>query len=693
MIKIKLSIKKFCQLANASERFVSTSRLLAAIHPQAEMKSPAWDLDMHQPPHWARLTSSPALALIVDVLIFYGLSATAFTAVTANLLSFSLGTFLGYLPITRGKFADTSSVDHLPGRVLCGRFVIIFVLAFCFRGILFRHLFETSYWEAEAAILVAAFAGHLVQFFAVVAVVLAQASWITPSANLWRRLAIVVVAYTVAFRVAAMGPVNLIPEEAYYWNYAQHLDLSYLDHPPMVAWLIWVSTSLFGKSEFSVRLPALISWAFAAGFMFGLTAHVFDKNTAFRCLLLMAVLPFYFGFGFFMTPDAPLFAAWAGCLFYLYRALIGESRSAWWGASVCMGLGLLSKYTILLLAFATVGFLLADRRSRHWWVRAEPYFATLLSAIIFLPVLIWNARQGWASFAFQGSRRWSDEFDFSLLLFMGSILLALTPVGVATAAQTLLSPPAAITAPERQPPEYRRQWLFGSMFTLVPLSVFLLFSFFYELKINWTAPVLLAIVPWVAKNMGPEVQPTGKIFRLLQRLWVPTLVAILLTIGAGFYYVYLALPWAGPMAVGRLFGPWKMLGMKVDAIQRQVEIETGARPLVIGMDRYLITSELAFYDQLDGDRFKNAGGTHFFGGKGLMWEYWFPSSSQIGRTIILVDLRAERLAQRPYHEFFERITDIFTETLEIDGRTVGQLYWRIGYGYRGEPPPANNLPD
>jgi dolichol-phosphate mannosyltransferase len=637
--------------------------------------------------------SGAALALILDVSIFYGWSATGFSTVTTNLLSFSLGTLFGYSLVLRGIFAHTARVDRLPVGFLYGRWAIIFFLALFFRGIVFARLLETSYWQPEAAILVAAFAGHLVQFVGVIAIVLARGSWITPSANHWRRLAVVVVVYTVAFKLAAIGPVNLIPEEAYYWNYAQHLDLSYLDHPPMVAWLIWVSTSLFGKSEFSVRLPALISWAFAVGFMFRLTAHVFDGNTAFRCLLLMAVLPFYFGFGFFMTPDAPLFAAWAGCLFYLYRALIAESRSAWWGAALCMGVGLLSKYTILLLALATAGYLLVDQRSRQWWVRTEPYLAALLSAAIFLPVLIWNARQGWASFVFQGSRRWSDDFDFSLTFLLGSILLVLTPVGVAAVAQALLSPPAAITAPKRRPLDSRRRWLFGSMFTLVPLSVFLLFSFLHEPKLNWTAPVWLAIVPWVAKNMGPEVQPSGKIFRLLQRLWVPTLVVLLLTTGAGFYYVYLALPGAGRMVEGRLFGPWKMLGMKVDAIQRKVEIETGARPLVVGMDRYLITSELTFYDQLDGDRFKNAGGPHFFGGQGLMWEYWFPSSSQIGRTIIMVDLRAERLAKRPYHEFFERITDIFTETLEIDGRNVGQLYWRIGYGYRGEPSAANNLPD
>ncbi len=357
------------------------------------MKSLPCNLDIHRLPHGVRLMSGAGLASILDIAIFYGLSANGFTTVTTNLLSFTLGTLLGYSLIARGIFAHTSAVavDDLHVRVLYGRFAIIFLLALFFRGILFPRLLESSYWPSQPAILVAAFAAHLVQFFGVITVVFAQGSWISPSPNHWRRLAIVVVGYTVAFRLAAMGPVNLIPEEAYYWNYAQNLDWSYLDHPPMVAWLIWISTALFGRSEFAVRLPALISWTFAAGFIFRLTANVFDRNAAFRCLLLMAVLPLYFGFGFFMTPDAPLFAAWAGCLFYLYRALIAQSRGSWFGVALCMGVGLLSKYTILLLAFTTAGFLLVDRRSRQWWFRVEPYLAALLSGAIFLPVLIWNA--------------------------------------------------------------------------------------------------------------------------------------------------------------------------------------------------------------------------------------------------------------------------------------------------------------
>jgi dolichol-phosphate mannosyltransferase len=76
------------------------------------------------------------------------------------------------------------------------------------------------------------------------------------SAIRWPTLTAGIVAYLLVLKLIFINSVNLIPEEAYYWNYARHLDWSYLDHPPMVGWLIWLSTSLLGKSELSVRLPA-----------------------------------------------------------------------------------------------------------------------------------------------------------------------------------------------------------------------------------------------------------------------------------------------------------------------------------------------------------------------------------------------------------------------------------------------------
>ena len=189
--------------------------------------------------------------------------------------------------------------------------------------------------------------------------------------------AIGLIGYTVLLRLVYLGLPDLLPEEAYYWNYAQHLDLGYLDHPPMVAWLIGLGTAVFGDTEFGVRIGAFLCWFVTAGFCFALARDLFGKGTALVTVMLAAVLPFFFLFGFFTTPDAPLTACWAGALFFLERALLAGRARAWWGAGICLGLGMLSKYTIVLLAPATLAFLLLDRPSRRWLRRPEPYLAAL----------------------------------------------------------------------------------------------------------------------------------------------------------------------------------------------------------------------------------------------------------------------------------------------------------------------------
>src|ERR1700761_1957146 len=57
--------------------------------------------------------------------------------------------------------------------------------------------------------------------------------------------------------VAALAPIT--PDESYYWLWTRPLQLSYLDHPGMVAWWIWASTALLGDTTLGIRLPAVLS--------------------------------------------------------------------------------------------------------------------------------------------------------------------------------------------------------------------------------------------------------------------------------------------------------------------------------------------------------------------------------------------------------------------------------------------------
>ena len=303
----------------------------------------------------------------------------------------------------------------------------------------------------------------------------------------------------------------------------------------MVAWMIWIGTKLFGNTEFAVRIGASLSWLIAAFFCFQLARNLYGKTVAFVAVMMFCTLPFFFATGLLMTPDAPLTAAWSGALFFLERALIDERRTAWLGVGLCIGLGMLSKYTIALLGPATLIFILLDPGLRRWLWQPWPYLAAAISAAIFSPVVIWNFLNDWASFSFQGQQRLEQPMHFSLPILMGSILVLLTPVGLVAASRTLF----ARSGPDGSWLADRRNWLadrrnaFMAIYTLVPLSVFIFFSLFHEVKLNWTGPVWLAILPALAARLVARDQtPIGSSARVVsRRSWLVTVAVTLLIYG------------------------------------------------------------------------------------------------------------------------------------------------------------------
>src|SRR5882724_7784418 len=526
------------------------------------------------------------LSMVIDLLVFQVLFASGANLELSQITSFFTGAILSFaLNADRGASELKQSSIRW---TLYARFLLVALLALLLRSAVLMLLVGNWHWQPQTAILVAILMATAVfQVGAVFFIYLHSDASENPAIR-WPVVTISVVAYVLILKLIFMGCVNLIPEEAYYWNYAQHLDLGYLDHPPMVAWLIWLSTSLLGKSELSVRLPAYVCWILAAIFMFRLTLNLYDRPAAFRAVLLLAVLPIYFGLGFFMTPDAPLCAAWAGCLYFLERALVAQDRRSWWGVGLCVGLGMLSKYTIALLGLGTLMFLLIDRRSRRWLVRPESYVAAITATLLFSPVILWNMRHEWMSFVFQGSNRWTGVHEFSLYFLVGTILLLLTPVGLLGTVQVLLPPRWQGTRAEQIDPKGQK-YLWSVTFTLAPLSVFVIYSFLFKPKFNWTAPIWLATIPLLAWEIAPSLrQIQGSLAQFIRRLWMPTIVALLFIHGGFFYYVSLGLPGAGPMTAGRLFGEWRALAKSVEEIERRVELETGSEPVIDGMDRNFI---------------------------------------------------------------------------------------------------------
>ena len=499
-------------------------------------------------------------------------------------------------------------------------------------------------------------------------------------ARAWHRLAGAFVAVMIVLRLLYQGQIELLPEEAYYWNYAQHPSWGYLDHPPMVAWLITLWTKVLGHNEFAVRFGATICWLVSASFSYAFTRNLFGQAAAPRALMILAILPFFFATGLLMTPDAPLVACWSATLYFLERALLGERRKAWWGVGCAIGLGMLSKYTIALLGPATLLFILLDRRSRPWYWRPEPYVAVVLALLLFSPVIIWNASHEWASFAFQGARRVSQAPKFSTHMLLGAVVALITPMGLLAAVQYLIGRPFWRRPDANE--ETRRKHHFLLLMTLVPLSVFTFFSLKHEIKINWAGPLWLAMVPVMAWRLGTPVTGAGAFWNWLNKRTVWYAMGLVLLVCYAVILQHLAFGIPGLPYPAKLRVPvgWRAMAAALAATAERVEKETGKECLYIGMDKYFVTSELAFYDKEDGS--SEAAGRHLLGATSLMYRYWFMPTDFAGSPVILVSLQPDTLKAPYIARRFGEMSEITAHELKRGDQVVGKFYYAVGLDYR-----------
>ncbi len=189
--------------------------------------------------------------------------------------------------------------------------------------------------------------------------------------------------------IVLYGNIDLHTEEAQYWTWSQYLDWSYYSKPPMVAYLNYCSEWLFGHSEFSIRINAIL-----LGFLTSIVTYLFtkelfkDKFKAFIASLLVYAMPFYLNAGLFFSTDAPLLF-FALCAMYLgWMAIVYNKWKYWIGFSVALGLGYLSKYAMLF--FIPIIFLYLFFTKRKILSNNRLYVSILFSFVFFLPVLIWN---------------------------------------------------------------------------------------------------------------------------------------------------------------------------------------------------------------------------------------------------------------------------------------------------------------
>lgn len=235
------------------------------------------------------------------------------------------------------------------------------------------------------------------------------------------------------FRFLVLPFMGLMPQDAYYFLYGQHLSLSYFDHPGMIGYILRIFSEIFGQSIFVIKLADFTITTLTIVSFYKLASYFLSEKKLERALILITTTLFISILSFNSTPDVPLLLFWTLSLICLYKAIFEEKKYYWIFAGIAMGLAFNSKYTALLLQFGLIAFLIFSNKYRKLLRSPWLWFSILISILVMFPVFWWNYEHNFASFAFQSSERTSSisEFKISPTNFFGAIahqLLLLLPV-------------------------------------------------------------------------------------------------------------------------------------------------------------------------------------------------------------------------------------------------------------------------
>ncbi len=218
-------------------------------------------------------------------------------------------------------------------------------------------------------------------------------------------VAAVIIAAMTALRIVYASAIELRTDEAYYWTWSKEAALSFLDHPPGIAWLIRFGTAIFGDTNLGVRFGGIVAMLVTQLLLADIVRRLTHDARAIVVAMLMPEAALYYGLLMAkVAPDVAMIPFAVAMVWSLVR-LVQSGDGRWWlAAGLFAGLSMLSKFTAIMFAPAVAAFLLVPDWRWRWLRSPYPYLAVLVAIAVFSPVLIWNAQHDWASFRFQGVR-------------------------------------------------------------------------------------------------------------------------------------------------------------------------------------------------------------------------------------------------------------------------------------------------
>jgi hypothetical protein len=237
-------------------------------------------------------------------------------------------------------------------------------------------------------------------------------------------------ALAIVLHLPGIGRYGFFRDELYYIACSEHLAWGYVDQPPLIAFIAWISRHLLGNSLAAFRVFPILAGAMTV-YLTGWLAGELGGGRLAQFVAALAILfaPLYLAFDSILTMNAfePVF--WLGCACIAARLANGGSPKLWLLFGVISGIGLENKHTMAVFGFGIVAGLLLARDFRPFgsrWI----WIGGLLALAIALPNLVWEFRHGWPQITVVRNAQLLKNEPVGPLRFLGEQVLFYSPLAL-----------------------------------------------------------------------------------------------------------------------------------------------------------------------------------------------------------------------------------------------------------------------
>lgn len=215
-------------------------------------------------------------------------------------------------------------------------------------------------------------------------------------------------------------------DEYLYYEQGQHLDLGYLENPPLIGLLAALS-SLLGGSYFWIKFWPAIFGAATLWITVQMVKELGGRMYAQVVAALGIIFTAYLRIHFLFQPNFLEIFFWTVSAYYLVRFINTSEKKYIFFLAISLSLGWYSKYSVLFFVAALCGgFLLTYHRKVY--TQKAFWLATLTGVVLILPNIAWQYLHNWPLLHHMRELRETQLQHLNRADFLKDQLLMLLPV-------------------------------------------------------------------------------------------------------------------------------------------------------------------------------------------------------------------------------------------------------------------------